>query len=96
MFRKIAKISAGLFQTVQMEPHMEIQTQNAVFILLTSFSCSFSQDSIRSKWSLIVDFSIQEHDKRLYFAPQRASYLARHPEFWGTYQLSVKAEKVFK
>jgi len=54
------------------------------------------QHDINRKWTTSFSFGLQAHDKRLFDFPPKEDLLARQPEAFGTYQLSLGVHRVFQ
>ena len=53
---------------------------------------AFSQIDF-SDWMLTLKFGLEQHDKRLFDYSEKEALLAMQPEFWGTYNWSLLADR---
>ena len=69
--------------------------KNLLIIVIISISLSptFSQNSPDKKWAASLSFGIQAHDKRLFDFPPKEALLAKQPEVFGTYQISMNIQR---
>jgi hypothetical protein len=64
------------------------------FILLLTIAflpCMAYSQMDSSNWMVTLKFGVEEHDKRLFDYPHKASLLDLQPENWGTYNWSLVA-----
>ncbi len=55
-----------------------------------------SQNEENRKWAASFSFGLQAHDKRLFDFPPKEAALARQPETFGAYQLSLGVHRIFR